>query len=64
MYLHDIFFSTTNVLAKRSELIHTAEELDPAGRLPEAVQIVKQLNFDEDVYLSSDPCKHSEKQKY
>lgn len=63
MYLHDIFFFNYK-RAKKSKLIHTAEELDPAGRLPEAVQIVKQLNFDEDVYLSSDPCKHSDKQKY
>lgn len=42
--------------AKKSKPVHTAEELDPAGRLPEAVQIVEQLNFDQYVYLSSDPC--------
>lgn len=38
----------------KSQVRRTAEELDPAGGLSEAVQIVEKLHFDEDIDLPSD----------
>lgn len=44
MHFLSVWISEANVR-------HTAEKLDPTGRLSEAVQIIEELHFDKDIDL-------------
>lgn len=48
-----MYKNVSKQLRAKSQVRHTAEELNPAGRLSEAVQIIEELHFDKDIDLPS-----------